>query len=158
MNTKLDKKAVDSLLVLHKEYSESLASVLHLAFAQIRSYYDKLYEITDAYPELDKIADQIDFPLDQLLTNIKLLEKVFDDLIRPIAPERFAKKDNKASIPGISVISRLLNSTDRLFRLYAQLELEGDDVGQDFKKIVAEINLLCIIFLQYLKENYTGEN
>jgi len=140
--------------VLHEEYKKNLAPLLHLTFAQIRTYYDNLYETTDVFHELDSVVDQIDFPLDQLLTNIKLLEKVFDDIIRPIAPERFAKnRQENSSISSISVMSQLLSATDKLLRLNARLELEGDNVAHDFKKVVAEINLLCVLFLQFLKED-----
>lgn len=139
------------LLSIHKDYDRNLAPILHLAFAQIRKFYDKLYQVTDNYPDLIEVGDQIDFPLDQILTHVKLLDKVFDDVIRPIRPERFGKKEPEEKLALADVMIQLVEHHNLLLQRYAELELEGKSDISEFKAVISELGILCVLFLNHLE-------
>ena len=151
LTTTADKTQI--LLDLHTKYTTRLMPILHLAFAQVRNFYDDLYAMTDVNPTLVKISDQLDYPLDQILTHVRLLDKLFDDLIRPICPERYAKKKETTEFNPANTISHIAENNAKLLNYYAELELEGSEC-LDIKNIATEINILCVLFLQQLKVKF----
>lgn len=140
-----------ALLELHTKFVSELNPFLRLAFAHIREYMDEIYSITDVHQKLESMLDEVDFSFDQILTHVLLAEKVFDNLVRPIAPERFAKKKKAPTPEPVTVWLELLRAVDQLVLSYAKMQLNDTDCDDNSVKILlSKVALLCVLLSRFI--------